>query len=109
MNSINPVLPPGHKVTWDHVITNTLWMKKCLFNFTSEEEWKMCQQAIPVVFISSNLEVAKEKCYNQNILDTAAQQKKKELQEKPVPKPAMSSKPTGIKNIGHRDTIKLHL
>ena len=32
MNALNPVLPAGHKVTWDHVITCTPWMKKRLFN-----------------------------------------------------------------------------
>ena len=86
MNAVNPVLPPGYKVTWDHVITRTPWMKKRLFNFTSEEERRMCRQAIPVAGISSDLEVAMERCYNQHIMDTAAQQKKKELQEKPGPK-----------------------
>ena len=35
MNAVNPVLPLGYKVTWDHVITRTPWMKKQLFNFTS--------------------------------------------------------------------------
>ena len=38
MSTINPVLPLGYKVLWDHVITCTPWMKKCLFNSTSEEE-----------------------------------------------------------------------
>ena len=38
MSTINPVLPLGCKVLWDHVITRTLWMRKCLFNLTSEEE-----------------------------------------------------------------------
>ena len=28
MNAVNLVLPPGYKVTWDHVITRTPWMKK---------------------------------------------------------------------------------
>ena len=28
MNAVNPVLPPGYKVTWNHVITHTPWMKK---------------------------------------------------------------------------------
>ena len=55
MNAVNPVLPPGYKVTWDHVITRTPWMKKQLFNFTSEEEWKMHHQAIPMAGISSDL------------------------------------------------------
>ena len=93
MNAVNPVLPPGYKVTWDHVITRTPWMKKQFFNFTSEEEQKMCRQAIPVVGISSDLEVAMEMCYNQHIMDMATQQKKKEHQEKLGPKPAPSSKP----------------
>ena len=69
----------------------------------------MCRQAIPVEGISSDLEVAMERCYNQHIMDKAAQQKKKELQEKPGPKPTPSSKPTGVKNMGHGETIKLHL
>ena len=51
MNAVNPVLPLGYKVTWDHVITRTPWMKKWLFNFTSEEERKMHSQAIPVAGI----------------------------------------------------------
>ena len=84
-------------------------MKKWLFNFTSEEEWKMHRQAIPVVGILSDLEVAMDMCYNQHIMDTAAQQKKKEQQEKLGPKAAPSSKPTGIKNMGRGETIKLHL
>ena len=28
MNAVNPVLPLWYKVTWDHVITHTPWMKK---------------------------------------------------------------------------------
>ena len=109
MNAVNPVLPPGYKVTWDHVINRTPWMKKRLFNFTSEEEGKMRRQAIPVAGISSDLEVAMEMCYNQHIMDTATQQKKKEQQEKPGQKASPSSKPTGIKSMGCRETIKLHL
>ena len=109
MNAVNRVLPPGYKVTWDHVITRTPWMKKRIFNFTSEEEQKMRRQAIPVVGISSDLEVAMEMCYNQYIMDLAAQQKKKEQQEKLGQKATPSSKPTGIKNMGCGETIKLHL
>ena len=69
----------------------------------------MRHQAIPVVGISSDLEVAMEKCYKQYIMDMAAQQKKKELQEKPGPKSIPSPKPTGVKKMGCSDTIKLHL
>ena len=42
-------------------------------------------------------------------MDTAAQQKKKEQEEKLGQKATPSSKPTGIKNMGCRETIKLHL
>ena len=38
MNTINPVLPPGCKVLWAHIITHTPWMRKRLFNSTNEEE-----------------------------------------------------------------------
>ena len=109
MNAVNPVLPPGYKVTWDHVINHTPWLNKRLFSLTSEEEWKMRCQAIPVAGISSDLEVAMEMCYNQHIMDMAAQQKKKEQQEKLGQKATPSSKPTGIKNMGHGETIKLYL
>ena len=79
MNTINPVLPLGCKVLWDHIITHTPWMRKRLFNSTSEEERRMRRQPIPVVGISSDLEVAMEKCYNEHIMDMAAQKKKKAL------------------------------
>ena len=69
----------------------------------------MRRQAIPVAGISLELEVAMEQEYNQHILNTAAQQKKKELQEKLVPKPAPFSRLAGFKTLGHGDTIKLHL
>ena len=111
MNALNPVLHVGHKVTWDHVITRTPWMKKRLFNFTSEEERKMRLQAIPVAGITSDLEVAMERCYNEHILDTATQQKKKGLHEKLGSKPGpapKSSQPTGTGNLGHGETIKIH-
>ena len=69
----------------------------------------MRRQAIPVAGILSDLEVAMEMCYNQHIMDTATQEKKKEQQEKPGQKATPSSKPTGIKNLGCGETIKLHL
>ena len=65
----------------------------------------MRRQAIPVAGISLDLEVAMEMCYNQHIMDTAAQQKKKEQQEKLGQKATPSSKPTGIKNLGRGETI----
>ena len=109
MTTVNPVLPPGYKVTWDHVIAHTPWMKKRLFGLTSEEERHMCRQPIPVAGISSVLEVTMERCYNEHIMDMAAQQKKKEQQGRPGPKSTPSSKPTSVKSLGHGQTLKLHL
>ena len=69
----------------------------------------MCRQPIPVADISSDVEVVMERCYNKHVMDTATQEKKKALQEKPGKKPSPSSKPSGLKNMGHRETIKIHL
>ena len=69
----------------------------------------MRRQPIPVAGISSNLEVVMERCYNEHIMDTATQEKKKALQEKPGEKPSPSSKPSGLKNMGRGETIKIHL
>ena len=68
--------------TWDHIITGTPWMKKRLFNATSEEEWQIRHQPIPVAGISSDLEVAMEKCYNEEVTNTSAK-KSKAPKEKP--------------------------
>ena len=100
MSTINPVLPLGYKVSWDHAIMRTPWMRKHLFNSTSEEERQMCHQPILVAGILSDLEVAMERCYNKHMMDTATQEKKKAPQEKPGAKLSPSSKPSGLKNMG---------
>ena len=69
----------------------------------------MRRQPIPVAGISSDLEVAMERCSNEHVMDTAAQEKKKALQEKPGTKPSPSSKPSGLKNMGRGETLKIHL
>ena len=60
MSTINPVLEPGLEVSWKHIISHTPWMRKRLFNATSEEECQIRHQPIPVAGISSDLEVAME-------------------------------------------------
>ena len=50
-----------------------------------------------------------ERCYNEFMLDTAAQEKKKASQEKLGPKPSPAPKPSGSKTLGRGETIKLHL
>ena len=115
MSTINPILPLGYKVSWDHIITLTLWMRKHLFNATSEEEQRICRQPIPVAGISSELEVAMEKCYNEHMMDTATQEKKKALQEKLGTKEkqgvssSLAPQSPRLKNLGRGETIKIHL
>ena len=58
--------------------------------------------------ISSVLEVAIERCYNEHVMDMAAQQKKKEQQGRLRPKSTPSSKPTA-KSLGRGQTLKLYL
>ena len=64
MTTINLHLETGYKVSWYHVIDCTTWMAKCLFNAMSDGEQLIQHQPIPVVAISSDLEVTMEKCYN---------------------------------------------
>ena len=66
--TINLGLEEGYKVTWEWVIHHTPWMKKHLFNATSEEAKKIWHQPIPVAGLSSDLEVAMERCYDQEVL-----------------------------------------
>ena len=66
MSTINPVLEPGYRVSWKHIISRTLLLRKHLFNATSEEERQIWHQPIPVAGILSDLEVAMEECYNQD-------------------------------------------
>ena len=59
--------------------------------------------------ISSKLKVAMERCYNEHVMDTAAQEKKKASPEKPGLKPSPAPKQSGSKTLGHREKIKLHI
>ena len=108
MSTMNLVLQPGYKVSWDHIINRTPWMTKRLFNATSEEECWIRHQPIPVAGISSDLEVAMERCYTKHVMDTASQEKKAP-QEKLGVKPSPAPKPSGPKTLGCGEMIKLHL
>ena len=66
----------GCKVTWGHVITHTPWIQKRLFNVTSAEEWLIRRQPIPVAGVSSELEIAMEECYNEEVKKAAAEKNK---------------------------------
>ena len=108
MNTINPGLETGYKVTWDHIISRMHWMKKHLFNATSEEERQIQHQPIPVAGISSDLEVAMEKCYNEEVMNALAK-KSKAPKKKPGTSHSPASKSPRLKTLGRGESIKLHI
>ena len=68
LNTINPGLDPGSKITWDDVVTRTPWMAKRLHGMTATEEMTIKRQALPVPGESSELEVVLEKRYSKQLL-----------------------------------------
>ena len=68
LNTINLGLDPGSKVTWDDVIIQTPWMTKRLHTMTAAQEVTVRRQALPVPGESSELEVALEKMYSEQVL-----------------------------------------
>ena len=48
LNTINPSLYPGSKITWDDVVIRTPWMTKQLHGMTATQEMMVRHQALPV-------------------------------------------------------------
>ena len=48
LNTINPGLDPGSKITWDDVVTRTPWLTKRLHGMTAAQEMTVKRQALPV-------------------------------------------------------------
>ena len=65
MDTINPGLEPGSKVSWEDVITRTPWLTKRLHGMTTGQEQTVRLQALPIPGESSELEVLSEKLYTQ--------------------------------------------
>ena len=57
MNTVNPGLEPGSKVSWEDMITRTPWMSKRLHGMTTGQEQTVRRQALPMPGESSELEV----------------------------------------------------
>ena len=68
LNTINPGLDPGSKITWDDVVTRTPWMAKRLHSMTATQEMTVRRQPLPVQGKSSELEVVLEKRYSEQLL-----------------------------------------
>ena len=67
MDSVNPGLEPGSKVSWEDVITRTPLLTKRLHGMTSSQEQTVRRQALPMHGESSELEVLSEKLYTQHL------------------------------------------
>ena len=65
MDTVNPGLEPGSKVSWEDVITRTPWMSKRLHGMTTGQEQTVRRQALPMPGESSELEVLSEKPYTE--------------------------------------------
>ena len=48
LNTINPGLDPGSKVSWDNIVTRTPWMTKQLYGMMAAQETTVKHQALPV-------------------------------------------------------------
>ena len=68
LNTINPGLDSGSKITWDDVVTRTPWMAKWLHGMTAVQEMTVRRQALLVPGESSELEVVLEKRYSEQLL-----------------------------------------
>ena len=107
LNTINPGLDPGSKVTWDDVVIRTPWMTKRLHGMTATQEMTVRRQALPVQGESSELEVILEKRYSEQLLHSKGRGKLVvENPTAPGHKPITSS---GLTKVRRGDALKLHL
>ena len=109
LNTINPGLEPGSKVTWDDVVTQTLWMAKQLHGMTAAQEKMVRRQALLVPGVSSELEIALEKRYSEHILSSASGRGKLIVEKPTAPGPKPITSPPGLTKAGRGDVLKLHL
>ena len=107
LNTINPGLDPGSKITWDDVVIRTPWMTKQLHGMTAAQEMTVRCQALPVQGESSELEVVLEKMYSEQLLHSKGRGKLT-VENPTVPghKPVTAS---GLTKVRRGDTLKLHL
>ena len=109
LNTINPGLDSGSKITWDDVVTRNPWMAKRLHGMTAAQEMMVRCQALPVQGESSELEVVLEKRYSEQLLHSKGRGKLiAENPTAPGHKPVTSFLP-GLTKVGRGDALKLHL
>ena len=99
LNTINPGLDPGSKITWDDIVTQTPWMAKRLHGMTAAQEMTVRCQALSVQGESSELKVVLEKRYLEQLLRSKGRVKLVENPTTPGHKP-VTSFPPGLTKIG---------
>ena len=107
LNTINPGLNPGSKVSWDDVVTRTPWMTKQLYSMMATQETTVKCQAAPVRGQSSELEVILERRYSEQILRSKGRGKL--VVEKPTAPGQKSDTSTRLTKVRRGDALKLHL
>ena len=92
LNTINPGLEPGSKITWDDMVTWTPWMAKRLHSMTAAQEKTVRRQALPVQGMSSELEIILERRYSEQVLSSSTGRGKLVVENctAPGPKPVTS-------------------
>ena len=104
METINPYLEVNQRVTWEQVVYQTPWMKKWL-DANSAEIRKIQRQPILVEGQSSQLKMALEMCYYQELQNLEEEKVAKSKQPTPTT-PSSSRIPSGV---GRGQNLKLHL
>ena len=96
LNTINPGLEPGSKVTWDDVVIRTPWMAKWLRGMTAAQEKTVWHQALPVPGVSSDLEIALERRYSEHVLSSSVGRGKLVVENPTAPSPKPITSPPGL-------------
>ena len=100
LNTINPGLEPGSKVTWDDVVIQTPWMTKRLHGMTAAQEKTVRHQALLVPGVSSELEIALERRYSEHILSSALGRGKLIVENPTTPSSKPITSPPGLTKAG---------
>ena len=107
LNTINPCLDPGSKITWNDVVIRTPWMTKRLHGMTAAQEMMVRHQALPVRGESLELEVVLEKRYSEQLFHSKGRGKL--VVENPTAPGHKSVTSSGLTKVGRGDALKLHL